>query len=51
MSYKFLVGYRWVASGGAKICERCTAMNDRSFYLNPKPGQLRYPDDIPRCRC
>jgi hypothetical protein len=58
MDDKFLVGYRWVASGGAKICEQCAAMNDRSFYLNPKPGQLRYPDDIPRmpplhpnCRC
>lgn len=58
MGDKLLVGYRWVASGGTTPCEQCAAMDGREFYLHPKSGQLRYPDDIPQmpplhpnCRC
>ena len=58
MGDKYLVGYRWMASGGSQACEQCAAMDDREFYLNPQAGQSRYPDDItqmpplyPNCRC
>jgi|GEM_PF-7068164 hypothetical protein len=31
MGGKFLVGYRWMASGGSQACEQCAAMDDREF--------------------
>ncbi len=58
MGDKYLVGYRWMASGGSQACEQCAAMDGREFYLHPQTGQPRYPDDIaqlpplhPNCRC
>ncbi len=58
MDKKTLVGHKWVTSGGNKACAECASMNGLEFYINPEPGQLRYPDDIPRkpplhpnCRC
>lgn len=58
MGEKFLLGHKWVTSGGSMACQRCAAMNGREFYIDPKPGQLRYPDDVaqapplhPNCRC
>jgi len=58
MGDKFVKGHRWVTSGGHNACEACAAMHGREFYIDPDPGQPRYPDDIPgmpplhpNCRC
>lgn len=58
MDKKTVMGHKGVTSGGDKACNECATMNGLEFYINPEPGQLRYPDDLPRmpplhpnCRC